>query len=119
MSVNEHGHLEPGHAQSVRDAFFIAEIRQADNNAVNLFAVLLEQIGATAGVGQRFDRAKLRQFRGQADRSVAFLLERLQHFVAAVAGEHGGEESPVADDNAECGAAHGEGSLNGGLRLMR
>src|SRR5207247_1958447 len=39
MSVNEHGHLEPGHAQSVRDAFFIAEIRQADNNAVNLFAV--------------------------------------------------------------------------------
>ena len=114
MSVNEHGHLEPGHAQRVRDAFFIAEIRQADNNAVNFLAVLLEQIGASAGVGQRFDRAKLRLLRGQADGSVACHFERLQHFVAAVAGEHGGEESSVADDDAECGGAHGEGSLNGG-----
>ena len=60
ITLNQHRHVQPGHFQCVGYAFFIAEIWQADQHAVNLVGMLSKQVRAFAGVGVSFDTAELR-----------------------------------------------------------
>ncbi len=46
-SLEEHRHVESGEAQRVGDGSLIAEIREGDQNAIDLIAMLFEQIGAS------------------------------------------------------------------------
>jgi hypothetical protein len=50
-------------AQGVGDGALLAEIRQRDDDAVDLVAVFLEQVGAERRFRARFDGAELGLFR--------------------------------------------------------
>ena len=109
-SMHQHRHIEPRHADRVGHAALVAEVGQADQNAVDLVAVLLEQVGAPTRVLQGFDRAELGLFGGQAHRPVALLLQQAQDFYAAVARQHGGEKTTITDDYSKTGCGHGGSS---------
>ena len=59
IALNQNRHVEPGQLQRVGHAFFVAEVRQADEHAVNFARVLAEQFGAFARVVVRLDAAEL------------------------------------------------------------
>ena len=48
--LHQHGHVEVGQAQRVGDGALVAEIRQRDDDAVDLVAVALEEVGADGGL---------------------------------------------------------------------
>lgn len=50
IALDEDGHVQTGHLERVRDALFVAEIREADEDAVDLVAMLLEEGGAFPGI---------------------------------------------------------------------
>ncbi len=64
--------------------------------------MLAEQIGAQGGFGARFDGAVARFFGSHRDRVVAGLFEGGDHFRSPALRQVAGEESTVADDDAEC-----------------
>jgi hypothetical protein len=45
-SMDEHGHAQPGPSKGVGHAAFVAEIGEADEDAVDAFGILAEQVGA-------------------------------------------------------------------------
>ena len=58
LACTSTGTAELGQVQGVDDAHLVAEVRQSNDNAVDLVAVLVEQIGALAGVGHGLDGAR-------------------------------------------------------------
>ena len=46
--LHQHGHVEVGQAQGVGDGALVAEIRQRDDDAVDVVAAALEEVGADA-----------------------------------------------------------------------
>ncbi len=48
--LDQHGNLKPGEADSVDDGAFFTEVGQGDDDAVDGVGVLLEELGAAAGV---------------------------------------------------------------------
>src|SRR5437868_546228 len=99
--MHEHGYIEPGHANRLRDRALVAEVRQRDDDAVDIVAMLLEQRRTRLGFVAAFDGAVIRFLRADDHRVDAFFLERAQNLVAARAGEVPGKESAIADDHAE------------------
>ena len=99
--VNEHRHAQAGPAEGVGHAAFVAEVRQRDEDAVNLAGVLLEQIGAFLRVFHGFDRAEFGCVLRQRDHADAEFFERGQDFLAPGVAEVGGKETAIADDDAE------------------
>ncbi|HMD96247.1 MAG TPA: hypothetical protein VKM93_02800 [Terriglobia bacterium] len=91
-SVYQHRDVQPRHADGVGHTALVTEVGQADQNAIDLVAVLREEVSAPARVLQGFHRAKLGFLGGQADRPVALLFQLSQDFNAAVARQHGGEK---------------------------
>ena len=57
--LHQDGHREPRHPQRVGNSSLVAEVRESDNNPVDCFAVLLEQVRAAARFLARFHGAKL------------------------------------------------------------
>ena len=51
--LHQHRHAELGAVQGVDDAQLVAEVGQRDDHAVDLGAVLVEEVGALAGVRAR------------------------------------------------------------------
>ena len=99
--MNEHRHAQAGPAEGVGHAAFVAEVRQRDEDAVNLAGLLLEQVGAFLRVFHGFDRAEPGCADRQGDRADAKFFEQGENFLASGVTEMGGEETAVADDNSE------------------
>jgi len=59
LGVEEDGDIEAGELYGVCDAFFIAEVWQGDDYAVDFVAVLREEFGALFRVGIGLDGAVL------------------------------------------------------------
>src|ERR1019366_4687523 len=98
----EDGHVEVGLAQSVGDGALFAEIRQRDDDAVDLVAAAPEQVGAEGHIAAAGDGAAVGLFRSHRDYSVARFLKDRDHVFAAALGQVGRKESAVAHDHAEC-----------------
>ena len=64
--LDQHGHLQVGEADGVGQAALFAEVRQRDDQAVDLRRMLLEQRGALLGVLVGFHRAVRGYFRSAA-----------------------------------------------------
>ena len=113
--MHEHGDAELGPADGVGDRALVAEVRERDQEAVDLVAVRLEEIGAGARVGEAFDRAEFRGFGGERDGAKARALEGGKHLGAAGGTQMRGEKASIADDDAERRrSAHGLGDLRDG-----
>jgi len=108
--VYQHRDVQPRHADGVGHTALVAEVGQANQNAVDLVAVLREKVGASARVLQGFHRAELGFLGGQTHRLVALLLQLAQDFNPAVARQHGGEKTTIADDHSKTGCGHGNSS---------
>ena len=100
--VNEHRHVQPGQAQGIRDSPLVAEVRQGDEDAVDLSAVGLEELGALLRVGPRLHRPVLRLLRAQGDGLDALFLQHGEDGLAALLAELGGEKAAVAHQHPEC-----------------
>ena len=99
--LNQHRHVQAGQPQGVRDAALVAEIRQRDDHAVDLVAVLLEEVGAGHRFGARLHRSVLAVLGPQRDRAVAGGAQHFQHLRPAALGEVVGEEPAVSDDHSK------------------
>ena len=55
--LHQHRNLETGKPDRVHDAALFAEVRQREDDAVDLFRVLLEKLGAMLCFGVGFHRA--------------------------------------------------------------
>ena len=71
--LHQHRHLQCREADGVDDAALFAEVRQRNDDAVDLFAVLAEELGATLRLIVCFHGAKLRLLRRQRDDAAAGL----------------------------------------------
>ena len=54
-SLHQHGHIQPGQAQRIRNGALVAEVRQSDDHAVQPLAILLEQRGTSLRILVCFD----------------------------------------------------------------
>ena len=99
--LDQHRHVQPGPAQGVGDRGFLAEVRERDENPVDLLAVRLEQFGALARIRDAEHGAVLGVLRGQADRPDAFLFQHLEDGLAPAFAQVAGEEAAVAYDHAQ------------------
>ena len=73
--LDEDRHAELGPVQRVHDAQFVAEIGQANDDAIDLLAVLVEEVGALAGVRHGLDGAGGCFSGGQNQAAMAGLLD--------------------------------------------
>ena len=97
--VDQHRHAQSGPAEGVGHGALVAEVGQRHQDAVDLVAVLLEQVGALLGVVQRFDGPAVRGVGRQMTGLDAVFFEDGEDLLAAGIAEVRGEETPVADDN--------------------
>ena len=65
--LHQHRNLQPGEPDRIDDAALFAEVGQRDDDAVDLFGVLLEQLRAVLRLGVGFHRAVFRFFRAEDD----------------------------------------------------
>src|ERR1022692_407113 len=98
----EDGHVEVGLTQSIGDGALFAEIRQRDDDTVDVAAMALKQVGAESHIAAAGDGAAVGLFRSHRDYAVARFLKYRDHVFAAALGQVGREESSVAHDHAEC-----------------
>ena len=107
--VHEDGDAEFGPADGVGDRALVAEVRERDEEAVDLVAVRLEEIGAGARVGEAFDRAEFRRLGVERDRAEPRALEGGEHLGAAGGTQMRGKKASITDDDAERRrSAHGQ-----------
>ena len=90
-----------GHFQRVGHALFVAEIRQADQHAVNFVGVPAEQLRAFAGVGVGLDAAELGILFAELNRLDAEFGEDFCDVRAGFGDELVGEKIAVAVNDAE------------------
>ena len=76
--LHQHRNLQAREADGIDDAALFAEVRQGNDDAVDLFGVLLEKLRAVLRLGIGFHRAVLRIFRAEHDRLGARLLQVLR-----------------------------------------
>ena len=88
-SLHKHGHIEFGTEEGVDDANFIAEVGEADQNAVDLIAVGAEELCIPDAVLKGFDGTGARRgsIFGKDDIFVALLVERLKQLFLNVSCE--------------------------------
>ena len=55
--MHQHGYVEAGETDRVGNCALVAEVRERDQDAVDLVTVLPEHLGAEPGLLQRFDGA--------------------------------------------------------------
>ena len=67
VGLHQDRHIQPGELDRVGHALLVAEVGQADQDAVDLVAVLLEQLGAELGVRVGLHRAELGLVLAQRD----------------------------------------------------
>jgi len=94
--LDEDGHLETGKADGVDHTALVAEVGQGDDDAVDGFAVFLEEIGAALGFSKRFHRAVLRLLGGKHDRLCSGRFNCGDHLFAASFCQVAWEESAIA-----------------------
>ena len=99
--VDEHRHVEAGETDGVGDGPLVAEIGQGDDDAVDLLAVLLEEVAAEARLGQRLDRAAVSGIGRGDHRGEAGLLEDTQDSLTAADAEMIREKASIRDDHAQ------------------
>jgi hypothetical protein len=101
IALNQDGHVQIRHFQRVRDAFFIAEIRQANEDAVNLVGVEAEEFGAFASFGMCLNATEFRIGLVELDRFDAEFGEALLDIPAGFGDQLVGEKVAVAVDDTE------------------
>ncbi|MGC4031260.1 MAG: hypothetical protein QM754_05875 [Tepidisphaeraceae bacterium] len=111
VCLDENRHVEFAELEDIGDAALVAEVRQDDDDAVDLVAVFIEQVCALLRIGERFDTAELGLLRREHDGLDTELGEELFDVFAGLADEHIGEEISVTDDDAESGLGSGHGSI--------
>ena len=85
----------------IGDGALVAEVRQRDDDAVDLDSRLRSETGRrTAGLLPGFDRAVLAFFRRQRDHLHAGAVSTRMHFLAAASRQMIGEEAAIAHDQA-------------------
>ncbi len=99
--VDEHRHVQAGEAQCFRHSALVAEVRQGHDDAVDVVAVLPEEVGAGLGLVATLHGAVVRLAGADDDGVVALFLEHPEDLVAPGFCEVPREEPPVADDDAE------------------
>ena len=100
--LNEDRDLEAGEANGVDDAALFTEVREGNDNAVNLVGVLFEQVGATLRFYVGFDGAIRRILGPEDDGACARGLKNLDDFVAACFCEVTWEKSAIAHHDTKC-----------------
>ena len=96
--LHQHRHLQCGVADGVDDAALLAEIRQRDDDAVDLLAVLAEKLGATSSFIGCFYGAELRLLRRERDDADAGLFEHTDHRLSTFLSEVIGKETTVSNN---------------------
>ena len=109
VGLNEDRDVQTGEFDRVGDAFFVAEVGEDDQNAVDLVAVAAKRSAHFAGIGVGFDAAELGLLRREHDGLDTCGLEEGKDVLACFADEDIREEIAVADDDAE-----GDGGVAGG-----
>ena len=100
--MDEHGDSEPRAADRVRDSPLVPEVRERDDDPVDLLGVVAEQARAPRRVVQRLHRAVLGVLRSECDNLETRGFEHLEHLGAALAAELAREETAVSDDKTDC-----------------
>ena len=103
VALDEHRHIKLGQFERVGYALFVAEVRQADEDAVDFTGVPAEEFGAFAGVGMGLDAAELGVGFGELDGFDAEFGEEGGDVPARLGDELVGEKVAVAVDDAEHG----------------
>jgi len=98
--MDQDGHFQPRHAYAVGHAALVAEVGKADEDTVNLVAMLLEQVRALPCVLKGFNRAVFSFLRSQADALITLLIESAQNFFSPIARQDSGKETTIADNHA-------------------
>ena len=88
-------------AQGIDNAALFSKIRKCNNDAVNFVPMFAKQIAAQPSFCRRFDRAKLRFFRGQGDGADAGRRQHSEHFFPARFRQVVGKKAAVAYNHAE------------------
>ena len=96
--LHQHRHLQGGVADGVDDAALLAEVRQRDDDAVDLVAMLAEELGATARFIGCFYGAELRLLRRERDDAYAGLFEHTDHRLSTFLGEVIGKETTISNN---------------------
>ena len=99
--LHEDGHAQLGELQGVDHAELIAEVGQGHDDAVDLVAVLVEEVGALAGVGDGLDGPAGCRVLGQDDGAMAQVLDLAEQLLAAAPGQLGRKHAPGSDDQPE------------------
>ena len=99
--VHEHGHVQPGPAQRVRDGALVAEVGQRHEHAVDLVAVRAEEVGAEAGFLQALDGAVVGGLDRGDDGADAQPFEHVEHGLPAGLAEVVGEKPAIPYDDAQ------------------
>ena len=79
----------------------VAEIGQADHQAVDLVAIGLEVFGIELGIRNRLHGAIGRRLEGEGDGLDPERVELRQNLVARLPAGRGAEERPASDDNTQ------------------
>ena len=110
--MHQHRYIQPAESDRVRYGPLIPEVGQRDQYAVDLVAVLLEQVAAQARFLQAFDGAVVRGVLIDDDRANACGIQYLQDLLAPLQAQVIRKETAVADNDAQGdglgGSAHGK-----------
>jgi len=101
ITLDQDGDVQLRHLQRVRDAFFVAEIRQANEDAVDLVSVAAEEFGAFASLGMCFNTTEFRIGLVELDGFNAEFGEALLDVPAGFSDQLVGEKVAVAVDDTE------------------
>ena len=99
--LHQNRDVQAGELDRLRDALFVAEVRQADQDAVDLAGVLVEQRAALFGVLPRLDRAERGIFRREGHDADTHLVQHGQQAAAAFGDQNIREKVSVANDDAK------------------
>ena len=99
IPLHQHRHEQAGKPQRIRHALLVAEVRQADEDAVDAIAVAAEEVGTGLRMLPGFNRAKLCRVLCEHN-DIDFERGAERKDVAARFGdERVGKEIAVADDD--------------------
>jgi hypothetical protein len=105
ICLDENRDVQSGESECIEDTFFVAEIGQDNEDAVDFIAVSFEKLGALARVGMRFDPTELRLLRPDHNRADVAFPKELDDILARFGDELVRKEFAIANDDTEGGGA--------------
>lgn len=101
IGLDKNRDVKAGELDGVEHAFFIAEVGEDDENAVDDVAISCEEVCAFASIGMGFNSAELGLFGREHNGADGGGIEKGFDVVAGLADEDVGVEVAIADDDAK------------------